>query len=63
MIEFPVSFHEVFLEMKIKVKLFNLYHMGTVVQIFPTQMLLELPRRVWTDVGDSSGILKYQNTG
>lgn len=34
MIEFQISFHEIFLEMRINVKPFDLYDMGTVTQIF-----------------------------
>ena len=33
MIEFQVYFHEIFLEMRINVKPFDLYHVGTVTQI------------------------------
>ena len=34
LIEFQVFFHEIFLEVRIHVKPFDLYHMGTVTQIF-----------------------------
>ena len=34
LIESQVFFHEIFLEVRIHVKPFDLYHMGTVTQIF-----------------------------